>query len=91
MVDRFYFFDIFNHLPGTGGPWETVKRISPEDYDIIPKPAYIERQMRELQEKINTLTRIRDMSVKRYDDEILELEQKKEELREKLPQKKKGV
>lgn len=54
--------------------------ISEDDYDITPKKSFIERQILQLRENINTITRIRDRTYQRYNQDIEELEAKIAEL-----------
>jgi hypothetical protein len=54
--------------------------ISEDDYDITPKKSFVERQILQLRENINTIIRIRDRTYQRYNQEIEELEAKIAEL-----------
>jgi len=62
--------------------------ISEDDYDITPKKSFIERQILQLRENINTITRIRDRTYQRYNQDIEELEAKIAELQESIKTKK---
>lgn len=86
MID-YYFIDKL--LPFTGSSRRTIKLVDPDDYEITPRPAFIERQINALQEKINLATRLRDMTVQRYDEEITGYQQQIAELKARLPAKKK--
>ena len=56
--------------------------ISEDDYDIVPKKSFIEKRILQLRENINTITRIRDRTYQRYNQDIEELEAKIAELQE---------
>ena len=65
-----------------------TRYINEEDYDIVPKKSFVERQILQLRENINTMTRIRDRTYQRYNQDIEELEAKIAELQESIKTKK---
>jgi peptidoglycan hydrolase CwlO-like protein len=73
----------------SGHPIFSRRIISEDDYDIVPKKSFIEKQILQLRENINTITRIRDRTYQRYNQDIEELEAKIAELEGSI--KKKGI
>lgn len=84
-----FFSDEFMRNALSGHPIFSRRIISEDDYDITPKKSFIERQILQLRENINTITRIRDRTYQRYNQDIEELEAKIAELEGSI--KKKGA
>ncbi len=84
-----FFSDEFMRNALSGHPIFSRRIISEDDYDIVPKKSFIEKQILQLRENINTITRIRDRTYQRYNQDIEELEAKITELQEST--KKKGA
>ncbi len=82
-------FDIMSLTSLPGFELSKPRYISEEDYDIVPKKSFVERQILQLRENINTMTRIRDRTYQRYNQDIEELEAKIAELEGSI--KKKGA
>ena len=77
-----FFSDEFMRNALSGHPIFSRRIISEDDYDIVPKKSFIEKQILQLRENINTITRIRDRTYQRYNQDIEELEAKIAELQE---------
>jgi len=84
-----FFSDEFMRNALSGHPIFSRRIISEDDYDIVPKKSFIEKQILQLRENINTITRIRDRTYQRYNQDIEELEAKIAELEGSI--KKKGA
>jgi len=84
-----FFSDEFMRNALSGHPIFSRRIISEDDYDIVPKKSFVERQILQLRENINTMTRIRDRTYQRYNQDIEELEAKIAELEGSI--KKKGA
>ena len=83
-----FFSDEFMRNALSGHPIFSRRIISEDDYDIVPKKSFIEKQILQLRENINTITRIRDRTYQRYNQDIEELEAKITELQESIKTKK---
>lgn len=58
--------------------------VNPDDYDIIPKSSYIEKQIAAKEEAKKNLERTREMAKKQYDTQIDALDEEIKKLRKQL-------
>ena len=63
--------------------WETYKAYNPEEYDLVPKKGYIEKQIQQIKnekvaekEKLNQITIRSNDYIKQLDGQIAELKKK---------------
>jgi hypothetical protein len=66
-----------------------LKTVNTDDYDIVPKKEKIERDLAAKEEEKKNLERIKEMELRRYDAQILNVNNEIEELKKQLGKKSK--
>lgn len=67
-------------LPRSGN-WHTFKVVNTDDYEIRPKRDYLNRRIKEMEERVKELESTRDNTVRYYDGRIMEAKAEIERLK----------
>lgn len=62
----------------------TFRTVNTDDFDVVPKASYIERQIAAKEEEKKNLERTREMTVKHYDEQIVAMEEEIKKLKKQL-------
>jgi hypothetical protein len=76
----------FTGFPIVSGNFRTIKL---DDFDIVPKKEKLERDLKAKEEQKKNIERIKDMQMRHYDEQILDVDNQIKEIERQLSKKSK--
>lgn len=82
----YIFTEFFPKVTSTGlqSHWDKFKTVNTDEYDLVPKPSYIEKQIAAKEEEKKNIERTKEMAVLRYEAQISGLEDEIKKLKKQL-------